>query len=88
MRCNFTKYTKFAFFCLVSLLVNDGTVSRPITPIVVGQGLTDPKVRIYGDRAYLYATHDADPKAQTLPDEMIGGRGPRTTSFIGPTKAR
>ena len=35
-------------------------------PIVVGQGLTDPKIRIYGDRAYLYATHDADPAAKNF----------------------
>ena len=30
-------------------------------PIVVGKGLCDPQVRIYGDQAYLYATHDAVP---------------------------
>jgi hypothetical protein len=30
-------------------------------PIVVGRGLCDPQVRIYGDHVYLYATHDAVP---------------------------
>lgn len=44
-------------FCLV-------IVSRAINPIVVGQGLTDPKVRIYDDRAYLYATHDASAESK------------------------
>ena len=37
---------------------------RADNPIVVGQGLTDPKVRIYGDRAYLYATHDSSPESK------------------------
>jgi hypothetical protein len=41
-----------------------GTAAWGDNPIVVGQGLTDPKVRIYGDRAYLYATHDASPTAK------------------------
>ncbi len=30
-------------------------------PIVKGKGLCDPAVRIYNDRVYLYATHDASP---------------------------
>jgi len=30
-------------------------------PIVVGQGVTDPKIRIYNGKIYLYATHDAIP---------------------------
>jgi hypothetical protein len=30
-------------------------------PILPGIGLCDPHVRIYGDRAYLYATHDKGP---------------------------
>ena len=37
---------------------------RANNPIVVGQGLTDPKIRIYGDRAYLYATHDASAESK------------------------
>ena len=30
-------------------------------PIVIGKGLCDPQVRVYGNRAYLYATHDESP---------------------------
>lgn len=30
-------------------------------PIVTGRGLCDPHVRIFGEQAYLYATHDAVP---------------------------
>jgi hypothetical protein len=30
-------------------------------PILPGRGVCDPHVRIYGDRAYLYATHDKSP---------------------------
>ncbi len=63
MRCHFIKYKKFALFC--SFLYLSLTVAiKADNPIVIGQGLTDPKVRIYGNRAYLYATHDADPTAK------------------------
>ncbi|MCJ2180240.1 family 43 glycosylhydrolase, partial [Novosphingobium album (ex Hu et al. 2023)] len=30
-------------------------------PLLPGQGVCDPQVRVYGDTAYLYATHDARP---------------------------
>ena len=30
-------------------------------PVVVGQGMCDPSVRIYGDTAYAYCTHDISP---------------------------
>ena len=30
-------------------------------PLLPGQGVCDPQVRVYGDTAYLYATHDASP---------------------------
>ena len=33
-------------------------------PIVIGQGLTSPKVHVYNDRAYLYAAHDASSKSK------------------------
>lgn len=33
-------------------------------PIVPGIGLCDPHVRIYNDRAYLYATHDKSPESK------------------------
>ncbi len=35
-------------------------------PIVVGQGLTDPAPRVYNNRVYLYATHDASPDSQNF----------------------
>lgn len=33
---------------------------RPVegNPILAGQGVCDPQVRVYGDKVYLYATHD------------------------------
>ena len=34
---------------------------RAANPVVEGVGLTDPKIRIYDNHAYLYATHDAVP---------------------------
>jgi arabinoxylan arabinofuranohydrolase len=37
---------------------------RAGNPIVENIGLTDPHVVIFGDRAYIYATHDFDPKAK------------------------
>ena len=36
-----------------------GPPARAGNPIVIGQGLTSPKVRIYNNRAYLYGAHDA-----------------------------
>jgi hypothetical protein len=57
------RWTKCVAFCsiiAVSVSVRAGN------PIVVGQGLTDPKVRIYGERAYLYATHDASAQSKTF----------------------
>lgn len=50
----------------LSLIICFGLVMgvRANNPIVVGQGLTDPKVRIYGNRAYLYATHDASAESK------------------------
>lgn len=32
-------------------------------PILPGKGVCDPHVRVYGDTAYLYATHDADSRS-------------------------
>jgi arabinoxylan arabinofuranohydrolase len=55
-----------ALLSIASLTAVCGVVARAQNPIVVGQGLTDPKVRIYGDRAYLYATHDASPTARNF----------------------
>jgi hypothetical protein len=50
----------------VALLVCAGFASstRAANPIVPNIGLTDPEIRIYDNHAYLYATHDADPKAR------------------------
>lgn len=33
-------------------------------PILPGRGVCDPHIRIFGDRAYLYATHDKAPDSQ------------------------
>jgi hypothetical protein len=38
--------------------------ARADNPIVIGKGLADPQVRIYGERAWLYATHDASPDSK------------------------
>lgn len=35
--------------------------ARAGNPVIEGVGVCDPKIRIYDDHAYLYATHDADP---------------------------
>lgn len=35
-------------------------------PIVVGKGLTDPAPRVYNDKIYLYATHDASPNSKNF----------------------
>jgi arabinoxylan arabinofuranohydrolase len=37
------------------------TTSNHGNPILVGLGVCDPQIRIYGDCAYLYATHDLSP---------------------------
>ncbi len=34
---------------------------RSGNPIIPGRGVCDPHIRIHGDRAYLYATHDKSP---------------------------
>jgi len=34
---------------------------RTGNPLIPGRGVTDPHVRIFGDRAYMYATHDRSP---------------------------
>ena len=54
---------KFAL-CWLILFLALIPVAQAENPIVVGQGLTDPKVRVYGDHVFLYATHDADPQAK------------------------
>ncbi len=53
-------------FGFVALLLCAGVASsaRATNPIVPNIGLTDPEIRIYDNHAYLYATHDADPKAR------------------------
>ena len=33
-------------------------------PILPGRGICDPHVRIFADKAYLYATHDASPESE------------------------
>ena len=41
--------------------MTDQTNKHSGNPILPGRGLCDPHVRIYNDRAYLYATHDKSP---------------------------
>jgi len=38
-------------------------VIRAANPIVEGRGLADPHAVVFGDRTWLYASHDADRKA-------------------------
>lgn len=42
-------------------------------PIIPGRGVTDPQIHIFGDRAYLYATHDraADSGGFTMEDWWV-----------------
>ena len=44
-----------------ALLEHDAAIAG--NPLLPGKGICDPQVRVYGDRAYLYATHDASPIA-------------------------
>ncbi|MFW6146273.1 MAG: hypothetical protein ACOC7R_02960 [Planctomycetota bacterium] len=37
------------------------TLERTGNPLIGGRGVADPHVRIFGDRAYMYATHDRSP---------------------------
>lgn len=37
------------------------TVTSQKNPIIPGRGVCDPHMRVYGDRVYLYASHDANP---------------------------
>ncbi|NLF32313.1 MAG: family 43 glycosylhydrolase [Planctomycetes bacterium] len=37
------------------------TIEMTGNPLLPGRGVTDPHVRIFGDRAYMYATHDRSP---------------------------
>lgn len=52
----------FVFSCLISVAL----VGRADNPIVPGIGLTDPHGVVYGDRVYLYATHDCVPGANNF----------------------
>ncbi|MGN6728060.1 MAG: family 43 glycosylhydrolase [Tepidisphaeraceae bacterium] len=51
--------TKKAFaLCRIVLLLAATRTARAANPIVAGKGLCDPDIRVYGDRAYLYGSHD------------------------------
>lgn len=51
--------------------------SLPTEPITIDSlqdfGVTDPQIRIFGDKAYLYASHDINPKADrfVMPDWQL-----------------
>ena len=40
--------------------------AAPGNPILPGQGVCDPQVRVYDGEVYLYATHDASPASRTF----------------------
>lgn len=44
---------------MAGLIVSSSAAARAENPIVPGQGLCDPDIRIYDGRAYLYGSHDA-----------------------------
>lgn len=48
---------------MVSLAADDVPPGFSGNPIIPGGGVCDPAIRIYGDKAYLYATHDTPLKA-------------------------
>jgi hypothetical protein len=48
-------------FAVAAILSFVAPLVRADNPIVPNVGLTDPHVSIFGDRAYLYASHDASP---------------------------
>jgi arabinoxylan arabinofuranohydrolase len=54
--------TNIAFAFIFSSIVPFLRADNPIVPNV---GLTDPFISIVGDRAYLYASHDASPQNKT-----------------------
>lgn len=43
--------------CCINLFTTNMTLAQ--NPIVSSRGVCDPQVRVYGDRVWLYATHDA-----------------------------
>ena len=51
---------------LLAVLLLAPLAARAGNPIVDGQGLTDPHATIYGDRVWVYATHDADAKGKNF----------------------
>ena len=47
---------------LVLCAICIGGLACADNPIVDNVGLTDPHISIFGDRAYVYATHDFSPQ--------------------------
>lgn len=50
----------------LAVLLTCQQVVRAANPIVEGRGLADPAAVVFGDRTWLYASHDADRKATTF----------------------
>lgn len=46
------------------VLAGGSGTARAGNPITVGQGMCDPAVRVFGDKLYMYATHDASPDSK------------------------
>lgn len=59
---SFASLQRFAL-ALLSGILGFAFSTCAANPIVEGVGLCDPKVRIYDNHAYLYATHDAETNA-------------------------
>ena len=60
VRCSWEKL----FITFLSTLMFVACTTHAANPIVEGVGLCDPKIRIYDNHAYLYATHDAVPNSK------------------------
>ena len=46
---------------MASLLLLAATATLAANPIVPNVGMADPHAHVFGDRVYIYATHDASP---------------------------
>ena len=60
-----TKASKHArwlgLMCAIELILTSHHAGAA-NPVVIGKGMCDPSVRIYGDTVYAYCTHDVSPK--------------------------
>jgi len=52
------------FACIILLSTASNLMAQ--NPIEKGKGLCDPQVRVYNDKVFLYATHDATPNSKVF----------------------